>query len=402
MSIPDFEKTIDDFERSCTVGPPPNIAEFARGAPIALVNELILIDMEYRWKRSDGPDDVLGGRPRLEDYSLLLESFSSSNVTTSLVAEEYRIRKSQGDTVAHQHFMNRFPSLNGLGSAMQNVDKEIELERSAPTMSIPAFDDRAPLPYADYQLLEHIGTGGMGKVYRGKQRSLGRDVAIKALLKSRQDDPLAVEQFLLEAKLLGRLDHPNIVGVQGIGRFPAGGFFLAMEFVNGTSLQVVDREELTTAQILRTCRDIADAIHHAHERDVVHCDLKPSNILLTADHVPKVVDFGLAHLATTFSAGIQGGTESYLAPECDFDSVARPSVDIFGVGAILLFLLTGRPPNVNGQLELPTLQELTRDKTQKVIASVCLQCLQPDPNDRYADTAALVAAFDRSMGSRVS
>jgi len=247
-------------------------------------------------------------------------------------------------------------------------------------------------------LLE-VGAGGMGKVYRALQQSTGNQVAIKALLKSRQADPLAVEKFLQEAQILATLDHPNIVGFKGIGRFPGGGFFLAMEFVDGTDLQSLSAPDpLDAARSVEIVRDVAIAIAHAHLKHIVHGDLKPANVILNRKDQVVVTDFGLAQFVAqkdtqNRQSWIVGGTAGFIAPEVlATGSPPLPPADIYGLGALLFALTTGRPPQ--RPLSLWADDEITGG-----ISKICARCLEIDPQDRYRSANEVVEQLNGLLDS---
>lgn len=195
-----------------------------------------------------------------------------------------------------------------------------------------------PLPYSDFRLERLIGAGGMGKVYRATQLSTGETVAVKALRKERQTDSRAVRQFLHEAEVVAGLNHPGVIRVHGLGRFPSGGYFLVMNWIDGTDLQsLVDSGGIDFHETLRILRAAAEAISHSHQAGVVHCDLKPGNILLGTDGRVVVTDFGFAHLlkGTPVPTAL-GGTIGYLAPELlDSQTSPTPLADIYSLGRIL-------------------------------------------------------------------
>jgi len=244
-------------------------------------------------------------------------------------------------------------------------------------------DARAPLSYADYMLEQLVGAGGMGKVFRAVERRTGNMVAIKALHKARQRDPRAVEGFLREGEILAMLDHPNIVGVRGLGRFPAGGFFLALDFVDGRDLQSALRQHrLGVAEVVRVMSLVADAIGYAHQQGIVHGDLKPSNVLVDRDGRVFVSDFGLAHLVRAESAvnerrAAVGGTLGYLAPEVRASGMPpTTAADIYAIGAMMWALATG-------DLPADSLAVATTDPTLEPLAAVCRRCLNESPAARF-------------------
>lgn len=174
-----------------------------------------------------------------------------------------------------------------------------------------------PLPYCDFRLERLIGAGATGKVYRATQHSTGASFAVKALRKNLQTDRLAVLQFILEAELIADLAHPGIIRIHGMGRFPAGGFFIVMDWIEGADLQaILEERQLTTAEVLRVSIAVTAAIVRSHRAGIVHCDLKPANVLIALDGRIVVTDFGFAQMIKGNEIPwVVGGTLGYFAPE---------------------------------------------------------------------------------------
>jgi DNA-directed RNA polymerase specialized sigma24 family protein/tRNA A-37 threonylcarbamoyl transferase component Bud32 len=241
-----------------------------------------------------------------------------------------------------------------------------ELEQRLTTVPPPA--EEGLLAYGDIVLLRQLGQGGMGKVYRATWRGSDRPVAVKLLRKPLRSHPTVASRFRAEAALLTRLRHPGIVAVHGVGLLPDGGHFLVMDLVEGSDLARQPRPPVGEA--LRWVAEAADAIDHAHRMGVVHCDLKPSNLLLSADGHVLVSDFGLARLLAEGDAPC-GGTAGFMAPE-QFDPEGRvsPRTDVYALGAVLHALLPERPLEVE---------------------MLCQRCLAPDPAARLASAAELAS-----------
>ena len=205
-------------------------------------------------------------------------------------------------------------------------------------------DSETLLDYGDFLLNELVGRGGMGKVYRAVWKSRNQRVAVKVLHKPRWTSPAAVERFMEEARTVARLRHPGIVGVHGVGRTPGGGLFLVMDFIDGADLaQVSSEQRPSPRQAAAWVAEAARAVAHAHAHGVVHCDLKPSNLMRDNGGRIVVGDFGLAR---SFGDDTRswGGTLGYMAPEqldASFGEVG-PAADIFALGLVLVNLLTGR------------------------------------------------------------
>jgi WD40 repeat protein len=267
--------------------------------------------------------------------------------------------------------------------------------------------------FGDYELLEEIARGGMGVVYRARQVSLERIVAVKMLLAG----PLAtkdfVQRFRTESAAAASLQHPNIVAIHEVG-FADGQHFFAMEYVEGLTLgQLVAKGPLPARQAATYLKTIAAAIHFAHERNVLHRDLKPSNVLIdSATDQPRVTDFGLdkrleAETELTLS-GQMLGSPNYMSPEqatAKRGTVGKRS-DVYSLGAILYHLLTGRPP-FQGETLTDVLRQLADDDplaphllTPRVphdLETICLKCLEKEPAKRYQTAEELADELDRFL-----
>jgi serine/threonine-protein kinase len=418
-----LDKTIAEFERAWGAGAPPAIARYTEAAASELLAELVLVDMEFRWRLSaEGVrfDDSFGSQPRADDYARELPTIeSAASLPAHVIAEEYRIRQLWGDRPNHDHFVSRFPNRAiELLKRLQAIDQElIADDPHRPHSSIsrrrsPAEPDpRAPLPYSDFVLLQHVGSGGMGKVYRAKQISLDRLVAVKALLKSKQREDAAVERFLHEARILARLRHPGIVGVHGLGRFPGGGYFLVMDFIEGQDLaQRISAAATSIKETIRITIAIAQAVDYANNQGVVHCDLKPSNVLLDRTGNVFVTDFGFAELlrSDTSRSGLlpAGGTVAFMAPEqADVSNSITPATDVYGLGAVMYNLLTGDPPFVDDRADdiRASLLSSARSRDPRMsdaaipvaLGDACMKCLEKDSAKRFASAAAVAEALTK-------
>ncbi len=272
-----------------------------------------------------------------------------------------------------------------------------------------------PLPeFPGHEVLDRLGRGGMGIVYRARDARLGRIVALKTLAEARYATREQIERFLDEARAVARLRHPNIVAIHAIGEHEERPY-LSLEFVEGGSLahRLVDgpMAPRPAAELVET---LARAIDVAHRAGVVHRDLKPSNVLLTAEGVPKVSDFGLAKLMDSDSAltcsGQVMGTPSYMAPEqAENSKQVGPAADVYALGAILYQELTGRPPFL-GDSALETIKLVAnteavpptrlRPNVPRDLETICLSCLEKDPARRYESAAALGEDLRRFLDGR--
>jgi serine/threonine protein kinase len=268
--------------------------------------------------------------------------------------------------------------------------------------------------FGDYELLAELGRGGMGVVYRARQKSLDRPVALKMLLRDHLADPLRLARFRSEARAVAALNHPNIVQLYQVGECPFGHFF-TMELLEGATLEALARKGKIAVPWATACVAIvAEAIHFAHGRGVIHRDLKPANLLVEKSGRPVVMDFGLAKFRDK-SAGLtlQGalmGTPAYMAPEQageDPQLEVGPYSDVYALGAILYTLLTNRPPYDGGtplrtvlqviDPQLPPPVRQFRPAVPPALERVCVTCLAKKPADRYPTAAALAGELRRLL-----
>jgi serine/threonine-protein kinase len=284
------------------------------------------------------------------------------------------------------------------------------------TVSAPGDAPPVPLPRVPgYEVLAVLGHGGMGVVYQARQLGFNRLVALKMIRAGAAAEPGDRARFRIEAEAVARLRHPNIVQVFDIGEV-AGCPYFSMEHLDGGSLaRQAEAEPLPPRRAAEVVEALGRAMQHAHEADVVHRDLKPSNVLLDSDGTPKVADFGLARLLdadiTRTASEVILGTACYMSPEqaSGAGCVVGPAVDIYGLGAILYDLLTGRPPIERGSwatmLERVRTQEpieprRLRPEIDRDLESVCLKCLRKDPARRYASAQELADDLRRFLDGK--
>jgi WD40 repeat protein/predicted Ser/Thr protein kinase len=262
----------------------------------------------------------------------------------------------------------------------------------------------------NYELIEEIARGGMGVVYRARQVTLNRLVAVKVLLLS--ENPSEARRFRREAKLAASLSHPNIVAIHEVGEQEGQPYF-SMELIEGRSLAELSRNKpMGARRAAELTRTVAQAVHFAHERHLLHRDLKPSNVLVDAQGVPHVTDFGLAKRsdgdADLTLAGQVLGTPNYMPPEQAEAKDRQGSVagDVYSMGAILYHLLTGRPPfiaeSVTQTLRLvseidPVSPRLLNPDVPRDLETICLRCLEKNPQRRYASAQELADELGRFL-----
>lgn len=270
--------------------------------------------------------------------------------------------------------------------------------------------------FADYDLLEEVARGGMGIVYKARQRSLGRIVAVKMILAGQFAGREVTQRFRGEATAAAVLQHPNIVAVHEVG-VHEGNHYFSMEYVEGQNLsQQVGSRPLAPRQAARYAKLIADAIHYAHGHGILHRDLKPSNVLVdSGTDQPRVTDFGLAkRLDGEASLTVTGqilGSPHFMPPEQatgQRDQVGRHS-DVFGLGGILYYLVTARAPFQGDSLETtlhqvvhadPVAPSLLNPSLPLDLETICLKCLEKEPGRRYATAGEVADELDRFLGDK--
>ncbi len=282
----------------------------------------------------------------------------------------------------------------------------------------------------DYDLLEVVAEGGMGVVWRARQRSVGRTVALKLLRLGPWARPAEVDRFRLEAAAVASLQHPHIVSLHEFGEHDGQPWF-SMDYIEGRTLADLIREgPMAAGEAAGLLRTVAGAIAYAHGRGILHRDIKPSNVLLDAGGQPWVTDFGLAKRWVGGAAGSwegasgggEGrddltrsgqmlGTPHYAPPEqlsVNRATVGPPS-DVYALGAVLYEMLTGRPPFAGGSMEATLLRVLEAEPVAprelnpavpRDLETICLKCLEKDPGRRYATAQALVEELDRLLGGQ--
>jgi len=429
------EELIDAFERAWQARPLPSIDDFLRtedSEQVALLVELIHVDLEFRIKAGEAARVEL----YLDRYPRLTRD---SGVVLGLLEAEHGLRQRREGDVELDEYGRRFPAYidklrRRLGSAATRADNGSALGIEISGCELPAVPG--------YEIIEEIGRGGMGVVYRARQLGLARTVALKMVLTGRRTGPQHLARFRAEAAALARLQHPNIVQIFDVGD-AAGRPYFVFEFVAGGSLtQHLQGKPQPVRPAAQLALTLARAVHAAHANGVIHRDLKPANILLAVsddigkagargqepeanktndtNHLApdpcfltpgiKITDFGLAKLvggdgegpelhAPTATGEILG-TPNYMAPE---QAMVRrqpvgPTADVYSLGAILYELLTGRPP-FTGETPLTTVWQVIHNEPVPVtslqpnvprdLETICLKCLRKEPRQRYGSALEL-------------
>src|SRR5438105_4104986 len=267
-----------------------------------------------------------------------------------------------------------------------------------------------PTDFDDYELLKEIGRGGQGVVYRARQKSLNRTVALKVIGVGHWATEAHLRRFRLEAEAAASLNHPSIVPIHEI-RQRHDCCYYSMNLVEGGQLdEVVKRQAISIRRAVELIAKLARTVHYAHEHGILHRDIKPGNVLLDKEGEPHLTDFGLARLVETESTVTRTtemlGTPSYMAPEQANRNNAEltAAADIYGLGAVLYQLLTGAPPFV-GRSTYETVRllletdakppRLLNSKVDRDLSTICLKCLEKDPKRRYSSALALAQDLER-------
>jgi eukaryotic-like serine/threonine-protein kinase len=339
----------------------------------------------------------------LDEYLIKLQTGSPAD-REALLAEHPKLAKYIDCLEALDQLA---PPTTSLAPLPGDVDATVGPAKGAAARTPPAQSD-----FGKFELLEELGRGGMGVVYKARQKDLGRIVALKMVLAGPMASQETVERFRDEARAVAGIQHPNITTVYEVGDIHGQGY-IAIQFVGGSSLtQRLARGGLQPHEAARIVSAVARAVDHLHKNGVVHRDLKPSNILIDDDGKPYVTDFGLvkllqgdSHKTTT---GAVLGTPSYMSPEqaAAKSSEVGPLSDVYSVGAVLYECLTGRPPFHEATAldtlvqvlegEPPTPRSL-RPSIPRDLEKICLRCLEKSPERRYQSAAALANDLDRYL-----
>ncbi len=268
-------------------------------------------------------------------------------------------------------------------TGQKTSDKIVPLVREEEDIEIAEAASR-------YDFLEQIGEGGMGVVYKARDKRLGRIVAIKRLHIREQESRMGIERFLREARTIASLNHKNIVMVHDIGRDGLG-HYIVMEYVDGIVLSVYIKKKgkLALEESLEIFQGIGSGLSYAHKKEIVHRDIKPGNIIIATDRVPKILDFGLARMGVYSPLSLSGygmGTMDYASPEqkCDAKNVNHRS-DIYSLGATLYEMLTGEIPRT-----------VRSDRLPPEMVAIVLKCMEEKPERRYFSIDEILQDCDKA------
>jgi WD40 repeat protein/tRNA A-37 threonylcarbamoyl transferase component Bud32 len=368
------DQVCNQFERAWRKSPPPRIEDFLGDASeeerLTLFRELVLLDVDYRRQR--------GEMPCVDDYASRFPELAPDWLADTLRAEQV------------------------------DADPAATVDGEATTFVQPDLCGRS---VGDYELIAEIARGGMGVVYKARQKSLPRIVALKMILAGQLASVSAVQRFRNEAENVASLDHPNIVPIYDVGTHDGQPYF-SMKLIDGghlgQRLHEFTGDPKAAARLIAT---VARAVHYAHQRGILHRDLKPANILLDAERQPHVTDFGLAKRVQGGSdqtqTGAIVGTPSYMSPEqARAEKVLTTAADVYALGAILYELLAARPP-FKAETPLKTLAQVAGDEpipprrlcatTPRDLEIVCLKCLRKEPGERYASAEKMAEDLEHFL-----
>ena len=383
-----------------------------------------------------------GRQPRIEEFLPFVPEDLLSALLPELLLVEFRFRRVAGDAFSSAEYVARFPELAGIiselfdqsapsGSAPSggtpSSGTKAETGRDGQTLMVGRGLDRSknaaettggdsktvPEQFGRYRIERELGRGGMGAVYLAHDGQLDRKVALKIPFFKNGDDAEAVERFYREARAMATVQHANLCPVFDVGQFDQW-HFLTMAFIDGEPLSKTLKEAgtLATIQALRLLKTVAMAVQKAHEAGIVHRDLKPANIMLTKDHEPIIMDFGLARLHKAgeielTQTGAVFGSPAYMAPE---QVEARhheigPATDVYALGVILYQMVTGQrpfegsPASIFGQIVSRTPappSKLRRDLPPEFDA-ICLKAISKSPTQRHVSAAEFADELSRFM-----
>lgn len=408
-----------------------------------LLVELVAVDLPYRWghahhcaetrteapsTRREAPErsDHLAAGWLLDDYVREFPELGAvEQLPEMLIIQEYRARQRWGDRPNHESFLQRFPGRTGaLERRLAEVDAELTrspieaagTETAAPESGRSASStDAGQVRLGRFRLVERIGEGGCGAVYKAIDEQSGEWVAIKRPRRGAFQSDVERERFLREARTASRLRHPNVCPVYEVGE-DRERMFIVLKYIAGKTLHYRPHRRVAPEKAAELAAKIARAVQHAHERGIVHRDIKPSNVMIdAASGEPVLMDFGLAKeligggIKLTHTGDI-AGTPAYMSPEQARGQIREigPASDVYSLGAVLYELLTGRPP-FEGRAAVVLVKVPTEEPPaiRKLVPgihpdleTICRKAMSKAPADRYATAAELATDLEQYIAGR--
>jgi tetratricopeptide (TPR) repeat protein/tRNA A-37 threonylcarbamoyl transferase component Bud32 len=446
MAGPDMHgETVDQalrqrFESAWLRGQPEPIEQFLPAEEdadyLTTLEELVCVELQLAWRcwakaaqqsASTPQDETVARPPSVEAYLARFPRLNQPEIVLRLLQQERSARSQCGEDLSIEEYRRRFPELvfpeDQFGSALPMLSQASEDVRLAETIVTgppggAAAPGIVPQDFGNYESLEEIGRGGMGVVYRARQRTADRVVALKVIRRDRLEQlprdthSNALERFRHEAQAAAKLEHENIVTVYEVGEVDDQPFF-SMRYVEGRSLSEILRDgPMENRRAATYLEPVARAVHEAHSQGILHRDLKPQNILVDKKTDRALVaDFGLAKLCEGADeltrAGEVMGTPSYMSPEQAKDSAhVTAKTDVYSLGATLYHVLTARPP-FQAATPLETLRQVIDEEPapprqvnpsiDRDLETICLRCLQKEPSRRYDSAHALADDLGRYL-----
>jgi serine/threonine-protein kinase len=378
-------------------------------------------------KRREGEEiEKRDGERAAEETGLILRETTGEPDETTAERSTAIVVKVPGDGKAQDERSETVESKTGRMSEEESTGEETARLPVTPTSSTPSSVSPTPLPGGEspslsqlgrYKIIEAIGKGGMGMVYKGTDPMLDRPVALKTI---RWDFPLSPseatdlkDRLIQEAKAAGKLSHPNIVTIYDVGEHE-GLHYIAMEYLSGYSLEEFIRKkgELNYRIVARIIMQTCEALSYAHQHGIVHRDIKPANIMLLEDFQVKVMDFGIARLETTSltKSNVALGTPQYISPEQLEGRPADKRSDIFSLGAVLYEMLTRQKPfqgeNISSLMYRvlnydPLPPSSVNDKTPLMFDRILSRAMAKNPDERYQDAEEISQTLEEFVSSFV-
>lgn len=361
---------------------------------------------------SDWVEELASREATPEHAAMLSDEVERLLAMLDTTAREVLVRTLHGDdvgTVARELGIND----RTVRRALERIRIELPTKRIATSTIAPGSTRARPpraaqgtVTYDKFLLQQFIGAGAFSKVYRALERDTGQPVAIKFLRRECWTDDRAAASLVSEYEILTRLKHPNILGMRGWGTTPRGALFLVTDYVPGQSLAVWQKESRPSVpHVIRIAQCVAQAIAAAHAAGVLHCDLKPANVLRRHDGQIILCDFGLARYATDPGDVPRGGTAGFLCPEQVSDAFGpiTEKSDVYGLGALLYALFTGVPPMTGRDLpetlanvlsaRAPCPPSELQSGINNSLDTVILRCLAKEPGQRFESVESVLQAL---------